>query len=73
MVRIIFAKIGSHYDDFVTILMNNTGIIHIGSLKMVDSPLMFIFMLLQQVYRLSFQLQRGPIVCLWQYRTMDNE
>jgi len=68
----MFAEKGSQYDHSVTISINSPGIIHVASLKIVDAPLMLIFMMRQLVYRLPFQLTRRPIVCLWQYGTMHH-
>jgi hypothetical protein len=63
---IIFAEQDSHYNEYVTILMNSPGIVRIASQKIVDAPLALIVRMQQQVYRLPCLLKRHPIVYLWQ-------
>jgi len=72
IICIIFAKNGSEYDYYVTIMMNSTGIIYVASPKIVDALLTLIFMMRQRVCRLPFHLKRRPIVYLWQYGTMQD-
>jgi len=72
IVSIIFAEKGSQYNQHVTISKSSPGIIHVASLKIVDAPLLLIFMMQQRVCCVPFWLNRRPIVCLWQCGTMQH-